>query len=141
MLPSLNPKPLPHLFLLPPPVPRDQKLGELELAEQAVSLGAKRKMFKPKGSSEKVDRIDWLKGEVARLERAVLEARERAMVLNGTPSYFVLFRWGAGWWLCMCCVVWDCPIGICPHPWTCWHPPLLTSGTECGTCGWPHSCF
>jgi len=71
----------------------DVKLGQLEAAEYAVKLGGRRVMIKVKGSSEKVDRIEWLRGEVSRLEKAVLEARERALVYNSTPSFFVLFRW------------------------------------------------
>ncbi|KAI8465074.1 MAG: hypothetical protein J3K34DRAFT_525694 [Monoraphidium minutum] len=70
----------------------DRALGQLEAAEQAVKMGGKRGTTKPKGSKVAVDRIEWLRSEVARLERAVLEARERALVYNSTPSFFVLFR-------------------------------------------------
>jgi hypothetical protein len=74
---------------------RDIKLGQLEAAERAVALGGKRKTIRPKGSGGAVDQIEWLVAEVARLERAVLEARDRALVFNSTPSSFVLFRWAA----------------------------------------------
>jgi hypothetical protein len=67
-------------------------MGELELAEHAVRLGDPPKAIKPSGWKCRVDRIEWLKGEVARLERAVLEARDRALIFNCTPSFFVLFR-------------------------------------------------
>jgi hypothetical protein len=40
----------------------------------------------------RVDQIDWLRGEVVRLEREVLMARERALVYNSSPSCFALFR-------------------------------------------------
>ncbi|KIY96999.1 ERD4-related membrane protein [Monoraphidium neglectum] len=70
----------------------DIKLGQLEAAERAVALGGKRKTIRPKGSGGAVDQIEWLVAEVARLERAVLEARDRALVFNSTPSSFVLFR-------------------------------------------------
>jgi hypothetical protein len=113
-------------------------MAQLDSAEHAVRMGGKRAMVKPKGSAVKVDRIDWLRGEVARLEKAVLESRERcgagvgvgvwvgwgqrprpcsdpvwpprgrtalksachlplapparALVLNCSPAFFVLFR-------------------------------------------------
>ncbi|KIZ06854.1 hypothetical protein MNEG_1105, partial [Monoraphidium neglectum] len=70
----------------------DNRMGELELAEHAVRLGDPPKAIKPSGWKCRVDRIEWLKGEVARLERAVLEARDRALIFNCTPSFFVLFR-------------------------------------------------
>ena len=79
----------------PPPLclaARDNHLARLESAVNAVEHGAKPKMIKPKGASDKVDEITWLRQEVKRLEAAVLEARERAIVFNSTPSYFVLFR-------------------------------------------------
>jgi hypothetical protein len=79
----------------PPPSTRDVRVGQLEAAEHAVSLGGKRAEVKPRGSRVKVDRIEWLKGEVARLGARALEARERSLVFNSTPSFFVLFRWGA----------------------------------------------
>ncbi|KAI8469089.1 MAG: hypothetical protein J3K34DRAFT_514584 [Monoraphidium minutum] len=66
----------------------DARVGELELAEHAVRLGGRRRTVTPRGASAPVDRIEWLRAEVARLERAVLEARERALVYNSTPSFF-----------------------------------------------------
>ena len=68
-------------------------MGELELAEHSARLTGKRKVIKLRGSKIQVDYIKWLKGEVARLEREVMEARERSLVINSTPSFFVLFRW------------------------------------------------
>lgn len=62
------------------------------MAERQLELGGPRRLVKPRGSGSKVDKVEWLRAEVARLEREVLEARERALVYNSTPSYFVLFR-------------------------------------------------
>lgn len=71
---------------------RDDRMGQLEQAEYTLQVTGQRTTIKPPGGKVQVDCIDWLKGEVARLERAVMESRERALVLNSTPSFFVLFR-------------------------------------------------
>jgi hypothetical protein len=89
--------PLPH---------RDVLLGQLEAEEHRVKLGGKPRMLTPRGCRAKVARVDWLRKEVAAMEHKVLEARERALVYNATPSYFVLFRsvplgtgdWTHSWW-------------------------------------------
>lgn len=71
-------------------------MGQLEGAIASAACSGKRQQVKPRGAPSKVDRIEWLRGEVARLEAAVLEARARAYAFNSTPSFFVMFRCAAG---------------------------------------------
>jgi hypothetical protein len=67
-------------------------MAQLENAEHAIKQGAKPRTVTRKGSGEKVDRVVWLRERVELLANQVLEARERALVFNSTPSFFVLFR-------------------------------------------------
>ncbi|GBF99191.1 hypothetical protein Rsub_11636 [Raphidocelis subcapitata] len=70
----------------------DKAMAQLEAAEHAIKLGGKPRLVKPKGSKEKVEQVVWLRQRVEELANQVLEARERALVFNSTPSFFVLFR-------------------------------------------------
>lgn len=71
---------------------RDRVQAQIEAAENALRLGGKRRTVKVKGAPGPVDRLVFLRAKAALLEAETLEARERALVLNGTPSAFVLFR-------------------------------------------------
>jgi hypothetical protein len=100
-----------------PAAPRDRRLGELEDLRHRLALAGAPPAAGQRGSAAAVaeatagaagggcllawlrgrgggggGRVEWLRAEVRRLENAVLEARERAMVFNAAPSSFVLFR-------------------------------------------------
>lgn len=105
---AARPLSLPTCRAPPFAVGRDVRLGQLEAAEHRARATGVRRRVKPRGAAQDVDELEHLQGEVTRLEAAVLEARERALVFHSTQSYFVLFRceWRGDMdtWVCQRCV-------------------------------------